>query len=105
MLPHLNCIVVKNNRYHWCASVFWIGSEQYFTLVEVNPSRDRFSKVKGYDIMMKMDNLKLITILSRDEIMNLKYEKTITILPEWKMGISDKMNLKIIKKELDVVRK
>lgn len=103
MLPHLNCIIVKNNRYHWCASIFWRGLDQHFTLIEVIPSLDRFSKVRGYDIMMKMDKLKLITILSREEIKHLSYEKTIKILPEWKMGISDKMNLEIIKKELEYV--
>lgn len=101
MLPHLNCIIVKSNRYHWCASVFWRGLEQHFTLIEVNPNKDRFSKVRGYDIIMKMDKIKLITILSRNEIKHLSYEKTITILPEWKMGISDKINLEIIKKELE----
>ena len=105
MLPHLNCIIVKDNRYHWCASIFWIGLDQHFTLIEVRPSRDRFSKVKGYDILMKMDKLKLITVLSRKKILELKYEKAIVILPEWKMAITDKMMFEILIKETDAVRK
>jgi len=105
MLPHLNCIIVKDNRYHWCASIFWIGMDQHFTLIEVIPSKDRFSKVRGYDILMKMDKLKLITILSRKQILELYYEKTIKILPKWKMAITDKMMHEILIKETDVVRK
>ena len=105
MLPHLNCIVVKDNRYHWCASIFWIGLQQYFSLIEVIPSKDRFSKVRGYDILMKMDKLKLITVLSRKEILELYYEKTIKILPEFKMAITDKMMFEILIKETDAVRK
>lgn len=105
MLPHLNCIIVKDNRYHWCASIFWIGLDQHFTLIEVIPSRDRYSKVKGYDILMKMDKLKLITVLSRKKILELKYENAIVILPEWKMAITDKMMFEILIKETDVVRK
>jgi hypothetical protein len=69
------------------------------------PSRDRYSKVKGYDILMKMDKLKLITVLSRKKILELYYEKSIKILPEWKMAITDKMMFEILIKETDAVRK
>jgi hypothetical protein len=105
MLPHLNCIVVKDNRYHWCASIFWIGLDQHFSLIEVIPSKDRFSKVRGYDILMKMNKLKLITILSRKQILELYYEKKIKILPEFKMAITDKMMFEILIKETNVVCK
>lgn len=102
MWPHHNCIIVKDNRYHWCASVFYKG-QQYFTLIEVNPSKDNYSKVRGYDILMKLDKLKLITILSRAEIFVLMYEKKINILPAYKMKITEKMNLEIMLKECDYV--
>jgi hypothetical protein len=54
---------------------------------------------------MKMDKLKLITILSRKEILELYYEKTIKILPEFKMAITDKMMHEILIKETNVVCK
>jgi hypothetical protein len=54
---------------------------------------------------MKMDNLKLITVLSRKKILELYYEKSIKILPEWKMAITDKMMFEILIKETDAVCK
>jgi hypothetical protein len=74
-------------------------------LVEVKPSCDRYSKVKGYDILMKMDKLKLITVLSRKKILELYSEKSIVIMTEFKMAISEKMMFEILIRETDAVRK
>ncbi len=54
---------------------------------------------------MKMDKLKLITVLSRKKILELYSEKSIVIMTEFKMAISEKMMFEILIRETDAVRK
>lgn len=69
--------------------------------MEVKPVKDNYTKVKGYDILTKDGNIKLITILSVDDLNLMQRDGELRITPEHKMAISEKMNLEIIKKMLD----
>ena len=73
----------------------------YCILLEVKPVKDNYTKVKGYDILTKDGNIKLITILSVDDLNLMQRDGELRITPEHKMAISEKMNLEIIKKMLD----
>jgi len=100
MLPHLNCIIVKDNRYHWCQSMFTNGLT-YCILLEVKPVKDNFTKVKGYDILMKDGKIKLITILSVNDLNLMQRDAMLRITPVHKMAITEKMNYEIVKKMLE----
>jgi len=73
----------------------------YCVLLEVKPVKDNYTKVKGYDILTKDGKIKLITILSVDDLNLMQCDGELRITPEHKMAISEKMNLEIIKKMLD----
>ena len=100
MLPHLNCIIVKDNRYHWCQSMF-TDKLTYCILLEVKPVKDNFTKVKGYDILMKDGKIKLITILSVNDLNLMQRDAMLRITPIHKMAITEKMNFEIVKKMLE----
>jgi hypothetical protein len=100
MLPHLNCIIVKDNRYHWCQSMF-TDKLTYCILLEVKLVKDNYTKVKGYDILMKDGKIKLITILSVNDLNLMQRDRMLKITPIHKMAISEKMNYEIVKKMLE----
>jgi hypothetical protein len=73
----------------------------YCILLEVKPVKDNYTKVKGYDILMKDGKIKLITILSVNELNWMQRDAMLRITPIHKMAITEKMNYEIVKKMLD----
>lgn len=73
------------------------NGETYCILIEVKQSKDNYTKVHGYDILTKDGNIKLITIVSVNELKFMLDEKVIRINPYHKMSISEKMNFEILK--------
>jgi hypothetical protein len=73
----------------------------YCILLEVKPVKDNFTKVKGYDILIKDGKIKLITILSVNELNVMQRDMMLKITPVHKMAITEKMNFEILKKMLE----
>jgi hypothetical protein len=73
----------------------------YCILIEVKPVKDNYTKVKGYDILMKDGKIKLITIISVNELNLMQRDAMLKITPVHKMAITEKMNFEIVKKMLE----